>query len=213
MRNKNRPDVQVLICKIIKTILLQYFIKHNGVRMTREQAYSLVKPRFSNKNLFKHVLAVEAVMRELAGHFDKDIEKWGLTGLLHDLDYEETAKTPERHTLVTEEILQDYDVPEDVVHAIKCHNNIVACESLLDKALYAADPITGLVVAATLMHPDKKLASVTPDFVLRRFKEKSFAKGADRDQIRTCEEFGLSLEEFTSLALKGMQRISDDLGL
>ena len=181
--------------------------------MTREQAYNLVKPRFSNKNLFKHVLAVEAVMRELANHFDKDVEKWGLTGLLHDLDYEETAKTPERHTLVTEEILQDYDVPEDVVHAIKCHNNMAPRESLLDKALYAADPITGLIVAATLMHPDKKLNSVTPDFVLRRFKEKSFAKGANRDQIRTCEDFDLSLERFTALSLQGMQRISHDLGL
>lgn len=181
--------------------------------MTREEAYKLTRPRFSNKNLFKHVLAVEAVMRELANYFDRDVEKWGLVGLLHDLDYEETADTPERHTLVTEEILQQYNLEPEIIHAIKAHNNLAPHDSLLDKALYAADPITGLIVAATLMHPDKKLASVTSEFVLRRFKEKSFARGANREQIQSCESFGLSLEDFTDIALQGMQKISKDLGL
>ena len=181
--------------------------------MTREQAYNLTRPRFSNKNLFKHVLAVEAVMRELAAHFGEDVEKWGLAGLLHDLDYEETADTPERHTLVTEELLQPYELDDDIIRAIKCHNRIVPCESRMDKALFAADPITGLIVAATLMHPDKKLRSMTAEFVLRRFKEKSFARGANRDQIASCSELGLSLEEFTEIALRGMQHINKELGL
>ncbi|MBN1558979.1 HDIG domain-containing protein [candidate division KSB1 bacterium] len=181
--------------------------------MTREQAYNLVRPRFSNKNLFKHVLAVEAVMRELALFFTQDVEEWGLTGLLHDLDYEETMNTPEQHTLVTEKILQDYDIADQIVHAIKGHNNLVPHETLLDRALYAADPITGLIVAAALMHPDKKLAAIDSDFILRRFKEKSFARGANREQIKSCETFGLSLLEFTTLSLRGMQRISDELGL
>jgi len=181
--------------------------------MTREEAYNLVRPRFKNKNLFKHVLAVEAVMRELALHFEQDVEEWGLTGLLHDLDYEETVNTPERHTLVTEEILKDYDVPAHIIHAIKSHNNLAPHESLLDQALYAADPVTGLIVAATLMHPDKKLASVDSDFVLRRFKEKAFARGANRDQIRSCEKFGLSLSAFTTISLRGMQKIGGELGL
>lgn len=180
--------------------------------MTRDLAYKLTKPRFSNKNLFKHVLAVEAVMRELAEHFDEDVEKWGLAGLLHDFDYEETVNTPEKHTLVTEQLLSEYNLPQEIIHAIKSHNNIVPCETLMDKALYATDPITGLIVAATLMHPDKKLASVDTDFVLRRFKEKSFAKGANREQIQTCTEIGLSLHEFTSIALRGMQKISKELG-
>lgn len=181
--------------------------------MTRVEAYNLVKPRFSNKNLFKHVLAVEAVMRGLAAHFQQDVEKWGLAGLLHDLDYEETVNTPERHTLITEEVLRDYDVTPDIVHAIKSHNNLAPHDSLMDKALYAADPITGLIVAATLMHPDRKLAAVDAEFVLRRFKEKGFARGANREQIQTCATIGLSLEEFTTIAIKSMQLIGKDLGL
>ncbi len=180
--------------------------------MTRQEAYNLAKPRFSNKNLFKHVLAVEAVMRELAIHFGESEELWGLTGLLHDLDYEETVNTPEKHTLVTEQLLEPYNLPNEIIYSIKCHNNLAERKSLLDKALYAADPVTGLVVAAVLMHPDKKLAALDADFVLRRFKEKSFARGANRDQIRSCEEINLSLENFITLSIQAMQKISKDLG-
>ncbi len=181
--------------------------------MTRKEAYDLAKPRFSNKNLFKHVLAVEAVMRELADHFGEDVETWGLVGLLHDLDYEETKETPERHTLVTEELLSEYDLPDLVIEAIKAHNLLAPHDNLLNKAIYAADPITGLVVAATLMHPEKKLHAVTVDFVLRRFKEKHFARGANREQILTCERLGLTLEQFVDISLRGMQKISNELGL
>ena len=152
-------------------------------------------------------------MRGLARHLEEAEETWGLVGLLHDLDYEETAKTPERHTIVTEELLKPYDLPPEIIHAIKCHNNMATRESPLDMALYAADPVTGLIVAATLMHPDKKLHSVDVDFVLRRFKEKSFARGANRDQILTCEEMGTDLRDFLSISLKSMQDISRDLGL
>lgn len=181
--------------------------------MTREEAYNLTKPRFSNKNLFKHVLAVEAVMRELALYFEQDVEKWGLVGMLHDFDYEETKNTPEQHTLVTEELLCDYHLSEDIIHAVKAHNNLAPHDSLMDKAVYAADPITGLIVAAALMHPEKKMAPMTVEFVLRRFKEKHFARGANREQIRSCESFGLTLEEFVAISLRGMQKISAELGL
>lgn len=181
--------------------------------MTRQEAYDLAKPRFKNKNLFKHVLAVEAVMNELALHFKEDDEKWGLVGLLHDLDYEETAENSDRHTLVTEELLKEYNLGPDIINAIKCHNNKAPKISLLDKALYAADPITGLIVAATLMFPDRKIKSVNTEFVLRRFKEKGFARGANRDQIASCSDIGLSLEEFTTISLRGMQKISKELGL
>jgi uncharacterized protein len=180
--------------------------------MTREDAFILSQSRFTNKNLFKHVLAVEAVMRELAVHFYQDVEPWGLAGLLHDLDYEETMKTPERHTVVTMELLKPFHIPKEILHAIQCHNNLAPRESMMDKALYAGDPITGLIVAAALMHPDKKLASLDVEFILRRFKEKSFAKGANREQIQTCLDLGLTLEEFTGIALHGMQKISMELG-
>jgi len=181
--------------------------------LTRQEAYDLTKPRFKNKNLFKHVLAVEAVMRELAKHFGEDEELWGLVGLLHDFDYEETVNTPERHTLVTEELLKDFDLPPEIIHAIKCHNDKAPRESLLDKAIYAADPVTGLIVAAALMHPERKLKAMDADFVLRRFKEKSFARGANREQIASCTDLGLSLQEFIEISLKAMQNISKELGL
>ena len=151
-------------------------------------------------------------MRGLARHFGHSEEMWGLAGLLHDLDYEETAKTPERHTLITEELLKPYALDPEIIHAIKCHNALAPRQSLMDRALYAADPITGLIVAAVLMHPEKKLAQVDVDFVLRRFKEKSFAKGANREQILTCSEMDLSLEVFTGIALASMQGISQELG-
>jgi uncharacterized protein len=181
--------------------------------MTREQALALVNEKMSNKNLIKHVLAVEVVMRDLADHFEKSQDKWGLAGLLHDLDYELTADNPEQHSLVTTEWLEKYDLDPAILHAIKCHNNLAERESLMDKAIYAADPVTGLIVAAALMHPDKKLKSIDTDFILRRFKVKSFARGANRDQIKSCQEMDLSLEQFISISLTAMQRIDHELGL
>ncbi len=181
--------------------------------MNRQQAYDLAKSKFSNKNLFKHVLAVEAVMRGLAENFGEDEEKWGLVGLLHDLDYEQTMNDPDRHTLVTEEMLKEYHLEPDIVEAIKCHNDKVPRTKLMGKAIYASDPLTGLIVAAALMHPDKKLKSIDVDFIMRRFKEKRFAAGANREQIKTCGDFGISLEEFLGIALKSMQWIDKELGL
>jgi uncharacterized protein len=181
--------------------------------MTRDQAFVLAQERVRNKNLFKHVLAVEAVMAELARHLAQPELSWRLAGLLHDLDYEETAAAPEQHTLITEKLLAGYGIDDEIVHAIKCHNNLAPRESLMDKALYASDPSTGLVVASALMHPDKKLAPVTVDFILRRFKEKGFAKGANREQIMTCQDLDLDLPEFIGHVLRAMQEIHDELGL
>lgn len=183
--------------------------------MEREEAYNLVKENIKQKNLVKHCLAVEAVMRRLAEHFDKDEKKWGLTGLLHDIDYEETADSPEKHSLLGAEMLEDMGMSEDIVYAVKVHNHEHGLErkSLMDKALYASDPLTGLIVASALIHPEKSLEAVDTEFVMNRYSESSFAKGANRDVIASCEEMGLSLEEFIGLALEGMKSISDDLGL
>jgi predicted hydrolase (HD superfamily) len=104
-------------------------------------------------------------------------------------------------------------VCEEIIHAVKAHNEHVPRDSRMDRALYASDPVTGLIVASALMHPDKKLSGLDVDFVMRRFKEKRFAAGADRDQIAACSELGLSLEEFLDIAIASMQGISDDLGL
>lgn len=181
--------------------------------MDRQQAYELARSKFSNKNLFKHVLAVEAVMRGLAKYFSEDQEPWGLAGLLHDLDYEQTMNEPERHTLITEEMLAEYHLEPGIIEAIKCHNDKAPRTKLMSKAIYASDPVTGLIVAAALMHPDKKLKSIDVDFIMRRFKEKRFAAGAKREQIKTCEDLGLSLEVFLGIALQSMQGIDKELGL
>lgn len=182
--------------------------------ITREEAYKLVKEKVKQGNLVKHILAVEAVMVRLAEHFDEDTSIWGLVGLLHDLDYSVTADKPDKHSFITEEWLAEKDagLTDEMMHAIRAHPGHIPCESRMDWALYCSDPVTGLIVAGVLMHPDKKLTAVTPEFLLRRFKEKRFAAGADREAIAACENVGLSLEEFMGLALDGMRRISDQLG-
>jgi putative nucleotidyltransferase with HDIG domain len=181
--------------------------------MTREQAINLMNEKVSNKNLKKHMLATEAVMRHLSRKFGEDEELWALAGLLHDLDYDQTADDFPRHGLMTAEMLEETDVPDEAIYAIKSHPGHFPRKSRMDKALYAVDPVTGLIVAAALMHPTKKLKNVDVDFVLRRFKEKRFAAGADRDQIRSCEELGIPIEDFITLSLLAMQEIDDVLGL
>jgi len=181
--------------------------------MDRTSALQLVQQHLQNQNLIKHSLAVEACMRELAGHFGADAEKWGLTGLLHDLDYETTVQTPEQHTLKTVEMLRPFGVGEELLHAIQAHNQRVEPQSRLDHSLVAVDPVTGFIIACALMHPDKKLHSLDLTFMKKRFKEKSFAKGASRVQIQGCEKLGLGLDDFLQLSLRAMQRIAADLGL
>ncbi|MEO0072817.1 MAG: HD domain-containing protein [candidate division WOR-3 bacterium] len=181
--------------------------------MTRLEAIELINKRVTNKNLIKHMLACEACMRKLAQRFGADEERWGLIGLLHDLDYDETATKPEEHTLITCEILKNQGFSDVELSAIRAHAGHAERKTLLASALYAVDPLTGLIVAATLMHPSRKLKNVDSNFVLRRYKEKNFAKGANREQIAHCQELGLSLEEFIEICLKAMQEISGDLGL
>jgi len=183
--------------------------------ISREEAFNKLTIYVKNKNLIKHMIATEAIMRALARKFGEDEEKWGITGLLHDIDYELTEKEPEKHSLLAEELLKDISLPSDVIVAIKAHNEIhgLPRETLLAKSLYAVDPLTGLIVASALIHPEKKLAPLDTNFILNRFKEKSFARGANREQIKSCEEIGLSLEEFISLGLEAMKAVSNDLGL
>ncbi|MFH1335804.1 MAG: HDIG domain-containing metalloprotein [Candidatus Zixiibacteriota bacterium] len=181
--------------------------------MTREEAMVLVQTKVKGKNLVKHMLAVEAIMKRVARHFNEDEKMWGLTGLLHDLDYDETVNDFDRHSLLTCEWLQDFDLDERILYAIKAHPQKVEPKSKMDWTLFAADPLSGLIVAAALMHPTKKLKNVTVEFVLNRFKEKRFAAGANREDIKTCESIGLSLEQFVGLALEGMQGIDEELGL
>jgi putative nucleotidyltransferase with HDIG domain len=181
--------------------------------MDRETAYKLVCDKVREGNLVKHILAVEAVMRRLAEHFGEDVDRWGLTGLLHDLDYSETTDDPDRHTRLTAEWLKEYpEVDDEIIHAIHCHAEHAECRSRMDWALYATDPVTGLIIAAVLMHPSRKLEQLQVKSIKKRFKDKRFAAGARRDAIAKCSELGLEREEFLRLSLEGMRRISDDLG-
>ena len=183
--------------------------------MTREEAYTELTKYVDNKNLLKHMISTEAVLIRLAKHFDQDPNLWGLAGLLHDIDYEETKELPEVHSLKGAEMLEKLGFTEELVYAVKVHNDRhgLPRNSLLDKALYATDPMTGLIVAGALIRPDKKLAGVNVAFLRKKFDQKSFARGADRQQILTCSELGLSLEEFLGYGLEAMQGISEALEL
>ncbi|HDD64902.1 MAG TPA: HDIG domain-containing protein [Firmicutes bacterium] len=180
--------------------------------MEREEAIRLLKSKIKNKNLIKHSLAVEACMRKLARYFGEDEEMWGLCGLLHDLDYEDAKLNPEIHGYKTAEYLKG-KVPEVVIDAIISHPGHKERETKMAKALYCVDPLTGLIVACALILPEKKLEKIDKKFVLNRFKEKRFAAGANREQIKECEKLGFSLEEFIEICLSAMKSISDQLGL
>ncbi len=183
--------------------------------MERKEALAMVKKNVKNKNLQKHMFAVEAICKKLAEEFGQDQEKWALAGLLHDIDYDLTAKDPQKHSMIGADMLEEAGLPDDIVYAVRVHNEVhgLPRESLLDKVLYAADPLSGLIVAAALINPAKKLEAIDPDFILRRFDETAFARGADRDQIKSCSEFDLDLEDFVKLSYEAMLEVSEELGL
>jgi len=183
--------------------------------MDRKEVLNSVKENVENKNLVKHMLATEAIMRALARRFGEDEKEWGLTGLLHDIDVELTEGDMKSHSKLGADLARELGASEAMAHAILCHNERhgVSIETKLDKALFCTDPLTGLIIAATLVRPDKKLAGLEASSVKKKFKEKSFAAGANREQIALCSEIGLELDEFIELGLAAMQGIADDLGL
>jgi len=181
----------------------------------RERALELVRERIDNRNLVNHCVATEAIMRALAVRFElpeDDVERWALAGLLHDLDYAQTAEDFERHGVLTAEMLAG-EIDDDMRHAILAHADKAPRESRMDVALYAADPTTGFIVAAALVRPDKSLAGVQLRSLTKRWKEKAFARGASRDQMAACADLGMERDDFLALSLAAMQAISDDLGL
>jgi hypothetical protein len=183
--------------------------------MNRTEALDLLRGQLTTQNLFKHSLAVEAIMGALARRFGEDEDLWRLAGLLHDIDYEYTKDEPTEHSLRGSEMLSEAGLDPRIVYAVKVHNDIHGDPrlSLMDKALFCTDPVTGLITAAALIRPEKKLDAVTAASILKRFGEKSFARGANRETIRACSEIGMSLDDFVAVGLAAMQGISDDLGL
>lgn len=185
------------------------------VGISRDEALVVMKENLNNINLQKHSLAVEAILRKMADKLGADADVWGLAGLLHDLDYEQTMKEPTQHCLITTNILKEKGVNPLILQAIRAHNP--ACGGVvstrLDKAIYCADPLSGFITASALVQPNKSLAEVSVESMLKKFKDKSFAKGADRNSIKACEQMGLTLEEFMKLGLEAMLEIRTDLGL
>ncbi len=183
--------------------------------MTREEALDSIKANVENENSIKHMLATEAIMRALAKRLGEDEEEWGLTGLLHDIDVELTQGDMHTHSKLGADLVGELGVNKAVVHAILCHNEAhgIPRETKLDKALFCVDPLTGLITAAALVRPDKKLASLEAKSVIKKFKQKGFAAGANRQQIAQCSEIGIEFDQFIELGLMAMQAIAADLGL
>jgi putative nucleotidyltransferase with HDIG domain len=162
------------------------------------------------------MIAVEAIMKSVARYLDENEKLWGITGLLHDIDYEKIEDDPEKHGLLSEEILSGFDVPKEAINAIKAHNfhyTHVDPQNNMEKALIACDSIAGLLVACALVMPSKKLTDVKVNTVAKKFKDKSFARGVERERILFCEEFGISRKIFFKIALHGLKLVSSQIGL
>ncbi len=183
--------------------------------MNRDEAIKAIREKVKNENLIRHMLATEAIMRALAKRFGGDETEWAMTGLLHDIDVELVNNDMKAHSKVGANLVRRMGVSEAIAQAILTHNDAhgIPTKSDMDKALFCADPITGLITAAALVRPEKKLAFVEAKSVRKRFKEKSFAAGANRENIATCSSLGIELDEFIELSLKAMQEIAPELGL
>lgn len=183
--------------------------------LTRDEALRLLTSKVRRRNIVKHCLAVEAIMKGLARRFGEDQDRWGLIGLLHDLDFDETLNDAKRHGVVAVEMLKNA-LSDDLLKAILSHNfenTGVKPETLVEKALVVADALSGLVVACALVMPNKKLSEVKIETLEKKFKSKDFARGVDRSRINLCSELGLSREELFKIGLESMLGIAEELGL
>ena len=182
--------------------------------MNREEAFGLLREYTKNENLIKHALAAEAAMRAYARKFEEDEELWGITGLLHDFDYERYP-TLDQHPAQGAKILEELGYPEELVYAIKAHGYMgVPRTHLLDKVLYAADELTGFIVAVALVRPSKSIMDVEVKSVRKKMKDKAFARAVKREDIvKGAEELGVDLNEHIAFVIQAMQGIAKDLGL
>ena len=183
--------------------------------MNRDEAFTIVNEFVKNPNLVKHMLAVEAAMRFYARRFGEDEEKWAVTGLLHDFDWE-IHPTMEEHPLAGEPILRERGVPEDIIHAVLSHSDHtgVPRETLMEKTLYACDELTGLITAVALVRPSRALYDLKPKSVKKKWKDRSFAAGANREEMeRGAQELGIELWEHVGNVIEAMNIIADDLDL
>lgn len=189
----------------------------NNINITRKEALELINKNIKNQNTIKHMLATEAVMKALAAKFGENEEIWALAGLLHDGDMEnpKAMANHSKHGIIIADELAKKGVSDIIVSAIRAHNEKTGevRDTLIKKAIYSADPLTGFIVACVLVQPDKKIANLEIGSVMKKFKDKAFAKGANREIIKSCAEFNMELKEFIEIGLKAMKKIDKDLGL
>jgi uncharacterized protein len=182
--------------------------------MDREEALAIVREHTTKEITYRHLISVEGVMRALARRFGEDEERWGLTGLWHDLDYDFTEDNLERHAHQTVEWLRERGFEDGaVLNAILAHRFEENRRSLLDKAIVHADAVSGLLVAAALVRPEKA-TGMKVSSVKKKLKEKSFAPGVEREEIRNVEEsIGLPLDDFIAVSIEGIQDVAPEIGL
>jgi len=182
----------------------------------REEAETLLREHIKNEKMLAHSYASEAVMQALARRLGQDEMKWGLAGLLHDLDIELVSGDLAVHGLPAAKMLEELGVDPEIVDAICMHNEMATGRertTVFQHALAAGETVTGLITATAMVQPDRKLATVKPKSVIRRMKEKAFAASVNRETIRECGQIGLPLEEFVPIALEAMAGIHETLGL
>ena len=185
------------------------------MEVTRAHAWELLTEFTKNPNLIKHALAVETAMRAYARHFGQDEETWRVVGLIHDFDYEQYP-TAEEHVWAGIKILRQRGWPEEIIQAMASHANYTGIprDTLLTKAIFAVDELTGLIVAVALVRPSKSLFDVTVESVKGKWKDKAFARGVNRQEIEEgAAGLGIPLDEHIAIVLQGMLEIVDDLGL
>lgn len=190
-----------------------------NITIPRQKALVILKTHVRNQNLYRHCLAVEAAMRGLARHFNADQDQWGLAGLLHDADWEETKDKPSEHTRKTITWLKDVGFDDQglfttILSHNHAHNGEASPKNIREWSLYICEDLTGLIAATALVMPDKKLTSATVDSVLKKFGSRSFAAAVNRQHIQLCAtKLQISLDKFIGLVLHAMQEIAPDLGL
>lgn len=183
--------------------------------INRDEAYALLKEYNKSESLITHALAVEAVMRHFAELFGEDKEKWGIIGLLHDLDYE---MYPNEHCKKVREILKERGWPDDYIHAIESHGWKICTDvepvQKMEKVLYTIDELTGLITATALMRPSKSILDLEVKSVKKKWKQKSFAAGVNRDVIAEgAELLGMDLDKVIEETIIGMRDVADEIGL
>jgi len=186
------------------------------MELTRNIAFELLKKYVKNEKMIIHSLSSEAVMRGIARKLGRDEEKWGLTGLLHDIDVEITNADPLTHALKAEELLVDYDMDADMLDAIRMHNEEATGmerSTEFQHALAAGETITGLIYATTLVYPDQKIESIKYKSVAKRMKSPAFAASVKRENIMECEKIGIPLNEFIQISVDAMREIHEEIGL